>query len=735
MSPKQFIALLLFYIFYLLFGASVFYYTEHGYETGKRADENAARLEVNALLLNNLPNNTELKEEILGKVTDYCGKSVRHPSTDSFVPPYIWSFYHSFYFSFIICSTVGYGNISPSHSFGRIFLIFYAIVGLPLHAILFGVMGNFWGKTFVRMYKKYKDYKKSTDINYRPRKLTLIGKIALYVTPAIILLIFIPAILFTYFERWDYVTSVYYAFVTLTTIGFGDYAATFRDFQESTFGYYFVAYQIFVIFWFIAGVSYVAMCIGFLIQGLKSKQVKNIEHNLALNLKDTQKRLWQGMQRDVGFLRKILNEVNFSKYKPIYKDPEEIKQKFRSTRSQSCPRLFIYDDEDEFDYDEEEILKYKRKRANSETHKFKHRNSMFVHTHSDTELNKIDRQKTFEALKAEIEPAEILAKVTIALGEILEDENNQEDNNAEVQENEENFVTLMPGENLYAGRDRRALSVVQIPIEDLVMTPNEWTWSGANTQINELREKLSKPKKNLYQKFFTKKIENNLDKTKSSPQISNGSISSIPQSLNIFNRKNSNMLKRHSLAPWNELNSQNYNERRDSIKSLHKISSHIKSRGSIFSMSGNEKQQNLLETTTVADLIRAIEKVNIISSSNESLTKKLGYLSRKSSQVTLANDDGVNHFNKPQRGRIQSCVLENSFFDHHKLKTLAETRKESAKNLRNDLLRTKFRRHLSESNDDQNNAENIFKKDNLTASFRLNIPQQQYYYKKNENSS
>jgi hypothetical protein len=40
-------------------------------------------------------------------VSDYCEQPVTHPSKDEYVPPYIWSFYHSFFFSFIVCSTVG----------------------------------------------------------------------------------------------------------------------------------------------------------------------------------------------------------------------------------------------------------------------------------------------------------------------------------------------------------------------------------------------------------------------------------------------------------------------------------------------------------------------------------------------------------------------------------------------------------------------------------------------------
>lgn len=53
------------------------------------------------------PDNKVLQDEILDKVSEYCPNAVTHPSKDEYVPPYIWSFYHSFFFSFIVCSTVG----------------------------------------------------------------------------------------------------------------------------------------------------------------------------------------------------------------------------------------------------------------------------------------------------------------------------------------------------------------------------------------------------------------------------------------------------------------------------------------------------------------------------------------------------------------------------------------------------------------------------------------------------
>lgn len=47
MSPKQWLALLLFYISYIFFGASIFYHSEQRLETIRRAEALADRIEVN----------------------------------------------------------------------------------------------------------------------------------------------------------------------------------------------------------------------------------------------------------------------------------------------------------------------------------------------------------------------------------------------------------------------------------------------------------------------------------------------------------------------------------------------------------------------------------------------------------------------------------------------------------------------------------------------------------------
>lgn len=86
---------------------------------------------------------------------------------------------------------------------------------------------------FLGAHERYKAYKMATTKNYAPRRLGLIAQIILYLIPGIVIFLFLPSLIFSYFENWTYTVSLYYSFVTLTTMGFGDYVPTFDPNQVS----------------------------------------------------------------------------------------------------------------------------------------------------------------------------------------------------------------------------------------------------------------------------------------------------------------------------------------------------------------------------------------------------------------------------------------------------------------------------------------------------------------------
>jgi len=124
--------------------------------------------------------------------------------------------------------------LAPTNTLSRILMIFYALIGIPMNGILLTQLGDFFSQVFIRAYQKYKSYKQRQSCSDYPsqksippetRTMRLAAQIFLYLTPGFVVFIFFPAILFTHFEKWTYDESVYYAFVTLTTIGFGDLVA------------------------------------------------------------------------------------------------------------------------------------------------------------------------------------------------------------------------------------------------------------------------------------------------------------------------------------------------------------------------------------------------------------------------------------------------------------------------------------------------------------------------------
>ncbi|CAH8679700.1 unnamed protein product [Schistosoma rodhaini] len=133
-----------------------------------------------------------------------------------------WKFAGAFYFSTTVITTIGYGHSTPKTFGGKIFCMCYALPGIPLCLIMFQSIGERMNTIITYLLNKSNSLCKINKLISQTHLMIVsftIGSIVLT----------IGAIVFSRYEDWDYLDSFYYCFITLTTIGFGDFVALQRN--------------------------------------------------------------------------------------------------------------------------------------------------------------------------------------------------------------------------------------------------------------------------------------------------------------------------------------------------------------------------------------------------------------------------------------------------------------------------------------------------------------------------
>lgn len=124
----------------------------------------------------------------------------------------------------------GYGHAAPGTDAGKIFCMFYAVLGIPLTLVMFQSLGERMN-TFVR----YLLHKIKQCVGFRRTEVSMENMVLVGFLSCIGTLC-VGAGAFSYFEGWSFFHAYYYCFITLTTIGFGDFVALQKkeDLQEKT---------------------------------------------------------------------------------------------------------------------------------------------------------------------------------------------------------------------------------------------------------------------------------------------------------------------------------------------------------------------------------------------------------------------------------------------------------------------------------------------------------------------
>ncbi|XP_041105296.1 potassium channel subfamily K member 16-like [Polyodon spathula] len=234
--------LVLGYLLYLLFGATIFQALEKQAESQTR---DHFQLEKLKFLKNYTCLDRPALEKLVEVILDAWEKGV-NPCGNS-TNPSNWDFSSSFFFAGTVVTTVGYGNLSPSTVSGQVFCVFYALLGIPLNLAFFNQLGK--GLTTHLGWLK----RSVQTPGHHGQTLKMLTVSFFLILGTLLFLVF-PPVLFSYVEGWTYGEGFYYAFITLSTIGFGDYVVG-TDPEK----HYISVYRSLTGVWIIFGLAWLAM--------------------------------------------------------------------------------------------------------------------------------------------------------------------------------------------------------------------------------------------------------------------------------------------------------------------------------------------------------------------------------------------------------------------------------------------------------------------------------------------
>ncbi|RUS76878.1 hypothetical protein EGW08_015369, partial [Elysia chlorotica] len=207
---------ILFFFAYLCAGALVFVFLERPAEDEIVLQLRHARRRM--LEKNDCITDAEL-EKFIAEVVHAANRGVSALRNVSQTEPN-WSFGQALFFAGTVVTTIGYGRVTPLSDAGKAFCIFFAVLGIPLTLVLFSACVErlmiparqllYW------LYGKLGHLYKVFHIQ--------ILHLGIILTFHVIFFMLIPAAIYTVLEpSWNYLDAFYYCFISLSTIGLGDY--------------------------------------------------------------------------------------------------------------------------------------------------------------------------------------------------------------------------------------------------------------------------------------------------------------------------------------------------------------------------------------------------------------------------------------------------------------------------------------------------------------------------------
>ncbi|XP_033847140.1 potassium channel subfamily K member 13b [Periophthalmus magnuspinnatus] len=256
----RFLLLALFIVLYLLCGAAVFSALEQPKE--REAKERWEQRFEHFSQKYNLS-----KKELNNFLRNYEEANVAGIRVDTIRPR--WDFTGAFYFVGTVVSTIGFGMTTPATIGGKVFLMFYGLLGCASTILFFNlflervitviavVLKSCYERRHSNIILPQNGRRTSEEGRARAKVEDLSGWkpsvycVMLILGAAAILVSCCASLMYSAAEGWGYLDSLYFCFVAFSTIGFGDMVSSQRTVYE---GLPTAAYRVCNFFFILTGV-------------------------------------------------------------------------------------------------------------------------------------------------------------------------------------------------------------------------------------------------------------------------------------------------------------------------------------------------------------------------------------------------------------------------------------------------------------------------------------------------